>query len=321
MTKSRKVIVITLNFNQNEFTFKCIESLLDSDYPNFLVLLIDNGSTSENFQNLKVNLPIDNRLVLKRIEKNCGYVGGVNYGLSQGELYNTDYFLVMNNDTIIESCALTELVKTCSQYNDRAIVSGKVYHFDKPQMLQDVGYKFSNREMLLFTRLASDEIDKGQFDKVEHRDLLDDVFWLFPVGLYKEIKGYSSYFWFNAEQADFALRAKKVGYSLVYTPHAKLWHKGSLSIGGRLMNPRLSYYHIQSTLIFHHLHLSFFRQLLFSSKILYEILRGYLKFLLYKPTPKQFTIDYPNSKLYGFIYYIRWIIRRNENSGYNPFND
>ena len=45
--------------------------------------------------------------------------------------------------------------------------------------------------------------------KLLNMDHLDDIFWLVPVKLYLEIGGYSTYFWFNYEQADFALSAKK----------------------------------------------------------------------------------------------------------------
>ena len=42
-----KVLIITLNYNQSEYTLKCIDSILMSDYDNFSILLIDNGSSEE----------------------------------------------------------------------------------------------------------------------------------------------------------------------------------------------------------------------------------------------------------------------------------
>ena len=43
--------------------------------------------------------------------------------------------------------------------------------------------------------------------------------------------------------------AHEKGYKLLYTPDAKLWHKGSASIGGRNFNPVLAYWNMQSSLI------------------------------------------------------------------------
>jgi len=35
------------------------------------------------------------------MKKNFGYVGGVNHGLKKGMENNADYFMIMNNDTIM----------------------------------------------------------------------------------------------------------------------------------------------------------------------------------------------------------------------------
>ena len=48
--KEKKVAVITLNYNQIEYTVDCVKSLLKSDYPNFEIILVDNGSSEENFK-------------------------------------------------------------------------------------------------------------------------------------------------------------------------------------------------------------------------------------------------------------------------------
>ena len=38
-------------------------------------------------------------------------------------------------------------------------------------------------------------------------------------------------FFLQAEEYDWQARAKKLGYKIMYTPHAKLWHKESMTIG------------------------------------------------------------------------------------------
>ena len=110
------VAIITLNFNQNNFTIKCIESLLLSEYKDYQIILIDNGSSSDNYKKLKERLPDDRRVTLKRLDVNKGYVGGVNYGLDQGLKLNPQYFMIMNNDTIIDKNAIQELVKSCKNF-------------------------------------------------------------------------------------------------------------------------------------------------------------------------------------------------------------
>lgn len=314
-----KVNIITVNYNQNDHTIKCVESLLQTEYKNYHIHVIDNGPTEEKHRELQNRLPKDERVILHRIEENRGYVGGVNFGLEKAAKLNTDYFFILNNDTLIDKKALSELMNTCKNYNNKAIVTGKVYYYDEPQKLQDIGYTLKNKKKLIYNKIGLNEIDTGQYDEIKERDLLDDVFWLLPQKLYDEIGGYSPYFWFNSEQADFALRAKKAGYKLIFTPNAKLWHKGSASIGGRDRNPKLVYWHIQSTLIFRFLHLTrpqFFIQYI---KIIYGIIGTFFKAIFIKSESKENSIEYAKAKLYGLRYFNKWVIKRNKNNGFNPF--
>ena len=274
----------------------------------------------KNFELLKRELPKHSKLILKRVEDNLGYVGGINYGLNEGAKLTPDFFLIMNNDTIIDKYAIHELVITCIKFDNKAIVSGKVYDYSDPNRLQDVGIKIYNKKSLSGSRLGVNEVDKGQYNFIAERDLLDDVFWLFPINLFYDIGGYSPYFWFNAEQADFALRAKKSDYKLIFTPNAKLWHKGSVTIGGRNRNPRLAYWHVQSNLIFRFLHVSRIEFIKHYFKIVLGIRASYFKEYRKIVSKESANYDYANAKLKALKYFNVWLFKRNINIGKNPFN-
>jgi GT2 family glycosyltransferase len=312
------VLIITLNYNQVQYTLNCVESLLNSEYKEFKVLVVDNGSEKNNYDKLKAQLPNDERIILHRIEVNRGYVGGINYGLEKGLLYNLNYFLIMNNDVVIEKSAITELVKTCKGYNDKAIVTGKIYLFDKPDTFQYVGSKYINRRKLEFKKIGKFEKDEGQHDTEQERDMLDDVYWLFSKNLYEEIGGYSEYFWFNGEQADYALRAVNNDYKLVYTPKAKLWHKCSATMGGRDYNPVLVFWVVQSQLVFKYIHMSFINFLPYYFKTWGSFFRTFFKsfYLLFKGINR---FRYSYAKLKGILYFNHWVIFKTKNDGRNPF--
>src|ERR1035437_7338298 len=315
-----KVVVITLNYNQNDYTIKCINSLLDSTYKNFIILLIDNGSKEEHYLRLQKELNKDSRIILKRIVQNCGYVGGINYGLEEGIKLDPGYFLIMNNDTIIDKNAISAFVRTSKEYESNAIVSGKAYHFDEPNKLQLVGIMMVENKLLISKQIGVDEIDNGQYEEIVEYDLLDDIFWLIPAKLFLEIGGYSSYFWFNYEQEDFAIRAKNVGYRLIYTPKAKIWHKGSLSIGGRDYNPNQAYWTIQSSLILRYLHLQKTHFIKFYFKTIISIISTFIKSFYLQAFRKRDILNYAKAKYHGWMYFNKWVIRKNVNTGYNPLD-
>ncbi len=308
-----KVIIITLNYNQNDYSLACIDSLLNSNYTNFQIMLIDNGSTEENTQELERILPIDYRLILKKIKKNRGYVGGINYGLEEGSKLNPDYFLIMNNDTIIDDKAITELVKAADKYEQNAIVSGKVYHYDQPNVIQLTGLIFSDHKYLIGKSPGKDELDIGQCDQEAERDSLDDVFWILPAKIVNDIGFYCNYFFLYAEQGDFAQRARRKGYKLIYTPKAKIWHKGSVTTGNsnRRALP-ICYWRGKSTFIFLYRNLKKKYFLLRISKL---ILKQIVKFIIYKGDEKKQI----KASLLGSFAGIKWMFNKKPDNGYNPY--
>lgn len=313
------VVIILLNYNQNEYTLKCIDSLLQSDYENFKILLVDNGSSKSNFKDLKEKLPQVDHLLVKRLDQNIGYGQGTNYGLEEGIQYNPDYFLIMNNDTVIDKLAINEMVKTCNDYNKKALVIGKVYHYDEPNELQLVGYEYKNEKYFTYRKMGSDEKDEGQYDKVEERVMIDDIFVLHPVELYKTVGGYSKYFWINGVNVDLAFRAMKKGFKLIYTPDAKLWHKGSVSIGGRDKNPKLAFYSIQSSLILRYLYLSKYNFFLYYLTTIIQMLKSYIKSIYFKIFKGVDNISHSQAKFKALHYFHKWVFKKNHHTGYNPY--
>ena len=142
---NEKVVIFTINFNQSKMTLECVDSILRSTYNNYKLIVVDNGSTEEEFNFLIES--IDSNVLVERINENCGYVGGINRGFLAGSKLNPDYFLIMNNDTIIDSNAVQYFVEAGEKYNQKAIISGKVYHFDRPNIIQYAGSFFFRQKI------------------------------------------------------------------------------------------------------------------------------------------------------------------------------
>lgn len=317
---SDNISIILVNYNQASFTIDCINSILSSSISNIRIIIIENSTNLEcqNELDIFVGTNTSGKLTLIKSEKNLGYVGGINLGLAQAKNTDASYVLIMNNDTLIDRDAIISLLNVCRSFKDKAIVTGKVYHFENPNLLQQIGFKLIRRKQLIYRTVGLDELDKGQYEEQMEMDLLDDVFWLFSINLYNEIGGYNAYFWFNSEQADFALRAAENGYKLVYTPNAKIWHKGSASLGGRHNNPKLTYWHIQSTLIFHFLHQSKLNFLIFYLSILKSALTKFLILVISFSFKKDKWLNF-KARAKAIMYFNKWLFVRNENIGKNPF--
>lgn len=223
-----KVIVLILSYNGKKLLSDSVSSYLANDYSDFEVVVIDNGSNDgtkdyveSKFSNIK----------LIRLEKNRGYSGGFNFGLDYAFNKNkADYVLITNNDVRADKNVISELVKTAKSDPAIGFVTGKVYYFDNPDTLQTVG-KDEDPIRWNGDHIGSGEKDSGQYDEVSERVFLDDIFTLVSRKVYLDVGGYDTNFFLQAEEFDWQARAKLKGFTLYYTPYAKIWHKESMTIG------------------------------------------------------------------------------------------
>ena len=228
MFKYPKVTVLILSFNGIDLLFDSITSYLNNNYPNFDVIVIDNGSTDGTEEYVKNNWK--NVRVL-RTEINLKYSGGFNFGLDFCfNENNAEYVLITNNDVKVDENVITELVKVSESDNAIGFVTGKVYYYDNPKILQSVG-KYKDKVRWNGSHIGAKELDNGQYDKITERYFTDDIYQLVKKSVYKKVGGYNPIYKFQCEEWDWQARAKRHGFKIYYTPYAKIWHKESMSIG------------------------------------------------------------------------------------------
>jgi len=247
MTENPFVAVVTLNYNGSSFLQECIDSILDSDYSNFKVIVVDNGSKDNSLELLERLYGLNDKVIILKNKKNLGYSKGMNVGLDYSfNNLEADFCLVMNNDTFLDKQAISALVEVAQKDEKIGFVTGKVYYADKPNIFQTIG-KFSEAGLLNIRYRGKGEIDKGQYDKDCELDFCDDIYWLVSKKLYYTIGGYDPEFFLEAEDFDWQLRAKKAGFKIMFAHKAKIWHKVSMVIGKD--SPRKAYYDARNPLI------------------------------------------------------------------------
>lgn len=239
-----KVFVLILSYNGIQWLKACLPTVLNMDYPNYTVVVIDNGSSDGTREFVRTNYP---QTYVLSLNPNRGYAGGFAAGLEYAASLGADYFLVMNNDTEIDSHALTALVKAAETLNRAGFVTGKVYFHDRRNILQSVGKK-EDPITWVGSHIGYWEEDCGQYDQAAERIFVDDIYTLVSRKMYDEIGGYDPQFYLHCEEFDWQLRAKKAGWKIYYTPYAKLWHRGSMTTGGA-GSPTNSYFLERSRII------------------------------------------------------------------------
>lgn len=241
------VAVVTLNWNGAAFLRECVDSILASDYKNYQVVIVDNGSTDNSLElldDLYASSPLVH--VLKNGE-NLGYSHGMNAGLAFGfGSLHADYCLVMNNDTKIDPHAISALVEVGEREDRVAFITGKVYYYDAPDIFQTVGKK-SHPVLINGGHIGRKEKDLGQYNADTELAFCDDIFWLVTRQVYETIGGYDPEFFLQAEDFDWQLRAKKAGFRIMFAHKAMLWHKESMKLGK--LSPKKAYYDVRNPMV------------------------------------------------------------------------
>ena len=262
-----KVAIIILNWNGWEDTIECIESVLQIDYPNYNVIVIDNNSNDDsikkieeysegkikiksklihyNPKNKPINITKYNEKDLSKLTKdnndilheelkiiqnneNYGFAEGNNIGIKFAlKFINSDYILLLNNDTVVDKKFLNNLVEV-AEIEDCGILGSKTFIYDHPDIIQFAGNKIN-----LWTgecdMLGWSEIDHGIYNTVEESDYISGSCFLIKKETIEKIGFLDKNYFCYWEDADYCIRAKKAGIKSKYSPNSYIWHKVSAS--------------------------------------------------------------------------------------------
>jgi len=244
VSSSPSVAAIVLNYNGREVTLQALESLTKMTYPNYDVVVVDNGSTDDSFQAVEEAFP---QVFQVRTEINKGAASGCNLGIRWAMEREYDYLLILNNDIEVDPAMLTELVTLAQGDPTIGCVGPKEYYYWDRQRIWSAGGRLRFRESI--TRERGDgEIDQGQYDQDEEMDYINGCAMLVRREVVDAVGLWDPIFHLAVEDADFCTRMKQRGYSCWYAHRAQLWHMVGYATG--VYKPGKTFHTGRSTAIY-----------------------------------------------------------------------
>jgi len=210
-----KVSVVIVNLNGERYLERCLSTVLAQRYPNFEVVLVDNGSTDGSVALVRERFP-----EVRVIENgtNLGFAKANNVGIRASD---GAYVATLNNDTWVEPDWLETLVEVMESDPQIGICASKMLFAHRPDVINSAGVCVD------FAGIAWDRWggrpDPGDGEPEEvfaacagaalyRRTMLDEV------GLFDE-----DYFIY-LEDVDLAWRARLMGWRCVYVPRSRVYH-------------------------------------------------------------------------------------------------
>lgn len=309
------VNIIILNWNGLNDTIDCINSVRDNDYPNFQIVIVDNGSDKENLDKLKawckasfsqfvaytkeeaesgginsfetlLNVSkAEEKLIFIENSENLGFAAGNNVGLRYVLKSNASFAMLLNNDTIIEKDSISILMNFLVLHKDYVAITPQIRYFDPNDKIWNCGGDltwYGNRKY----HYAGDNTSKVPQSGYKKISFITGCALLFkPVitGILTEK------FFFGEEDMDFSFRQKIAGHKMACCFSSIIYHKISTSfkkVNASLLGSLYIYY--LSRLINNRQYSSSF---MFIIKIIMNL--GYAILLMsfrYKVSPRQIFI-------------------------------
>lgn len=238
------ISIILVNYNSSTDLISVVSQLenevvLPKDFAK-KIFILENGSTKpgewEALQILKKYPDID----LTRSEKNLGFTGGNNLLIEKAKAINSDYFLLLNPDTILDKNFIVELSKSNADLASPKIYFAKGFEthperYSKKDLGRVIWYAggLIDWNNVVGSHEHVDEVDsgRGQNDIIE-TNFCTGCCLLITKQAMEKLGGFDDKYFLNLEDLDLSVRAQKAGFKTVYVPKAVIWHKNAVSKGG-----------------------------------------------------------------------------------------
>lgn len=223
--KKPSVAVILVNWNGYDYTVQCLLSLKRIDYPNFVVIVVDNASTDGSIDRLANQF---DEVVFLQNEINQGFTGGNNSGIRHALDKGYDYICLLNNDTVVEPEFLNRLVNRMELDQSIGGIQPKILYNQTRDILWNAGGFFKSQWGMPVVR-GENKVDEGQFDTSTSVDWITGCCMLLRTAVIREIGLLNDQYFAYFEDVDWSFRIKQLGVKLVYEPSAVIYHEAGVS--------------------------------------------------------------------------------------------
>lgn len=131
-----KVVVVTPVHNRRDETLMCLRSLsrCKLDNINVHVIVVDDGSTDGTSDLVNKEFP---EVEILKGDGNLWYTAGTNRGMERALLYEPDYILAVNNDSIFDENCVFNLIE-CAKMHPRSVIGALLLDRETPHKVFQV---------------------------------------------------------------------------------------------------------------------------------------------------------------------------------------
>jgi len=266
------VAIILVNYKGVEDTLECVNSLLNVQYNNYAIIIIDNGSF--DIDRLKDSLQNKANIYLFSTKENIGFAAACNIGIEFSKGLGADFVLLLNNDTIVEPDFLLPALTMVKRENT-GIVIGKILFYEIPHYICFGGGHMDYLRGVGVHDGCYCQKDDPLYNIPKIVTNATGCYMLIPKEVLVEVGYMAEDYFLYYEDTDYVLRVMRAGYNILYCPESIIYHKVSASTSKR---PQLfNYYYMRNKLLIVHRFFNGYQRLFVYLYIFYEIIKMFFK--------------------------------------------
>lgn len=219
LSMAELVSVIIVNWNGLEHLRTCIPAVVAQDYPNFEVIVVDNGSSDGSVAWVRSNFP-QVRLVCN--DANLGFAAGNNQGF---QIMRGVYAALLNNDARPERGWLRALVRAAQSGKRVGMVASRVLLAHRPDLLDSAGIEVDVLG-IAWNRGFGTPVSQDPMERVEIFGPAGSAA-LYLKAMLDEIGFFDERYFAYYEDVELAWRARRAGWRCLYAPDAIVVHQHS----------------------------------------------------------------------------------------------
>ncbi len=215
-----------LTYNHYEDTRECLSSLLASNYQDFQVLVVDNGSNDGTPDKVRQEFP---SVQVIENNENLGVPAGFNVGFRHALQNGAGYILMLNNDTILKPDMLSILLDQARSDPQAGIIMPRVlYHGSETEIWSSGGRYRRFPPAILMTEDRKKQLETS----VRLIEYAPSCGLLIHRRAFERAGLFDPGYFFFYDDWDFSERVRAHGLNIWYVNDAVLWHKVSRTTQG-----------------------------------------------------------------------------------------
>ncbi|HIJ49856.1 MAG TPA: glycosyltransferase family 2 protein [Nitrospinae bacterium] len=224
----KKISAIVVNWNGKEVLSGCLRSLLNQDYEDVEILVVDNGSEDGSQALVKKEFP---SVKLVENEANLGFGPAVNKGFEKAE---GDCFIFLNNDLALQPDCLRQLAKLLDSDPTVGAAIPKIlyYSLSEKNVPKEPARINSYGVLINYTGIACPNLI-NQFDQPDlplTESACGGIFML-PREVYEKVGGFDDDLFLYHEDHDLSWRIRMMGWKLMVVPDSVCYHHYNFNKG------------------------------------------------------------------------------------------